>query len=89
MTPTHEQREFLDGLAVQFAVSNLVPKDQAWMCRAHSHYTETMLDGGTLRVTTVTDYEPVLRIVDLDPALPATASLAIPDTSPRTSKEHP
>lgn len=87
MSLTESQRGFLDGLAVQFAVSKLVPKDQVWMCRAHSHFTETLLDGGTLRVTTVTDYEPVLRVVNLDTATTAPELLQNSDANSVSSTE--
>jgi hypothetical protein len=61
--PSDEMQLFVDRLGVQFAVSRLVPRNEAWVCRAFSHRTERLVDGAGIRITVVVDYEP--EIVNL------------------------
>ena len=71
--PSDEMQLFVDRLGVQFAVSRLVPRDEAWVCRAFSHRTERLVDGAGIRITVVADYEPDAKI----------ANLASPSSLPR------
>ena len=67
--PSDEMRDVVDLIGVQFAVSRLVPRDEMWACRAFSHRTERLVDGAGIRITVVTDYEPVAKITGLSPSL--------------------